>query len=79
MEKLVEIAYGHPSSRGTLVPLTQLPAILEQAKTEKRALYRSHYLYDKEVYDHMKRMNTIKDYFGIRYIGHLLVDIDKQD
>ena len=38
MEKLVEIAYGHPSSRGTLVPLTQLPDILEQAKRDTHAI-----------------------------------------
>tara|TARA_R100000278_G_scaffold17775_1_gene17800 strand:+ start:3600 stop:5405 length:1806 start_codon:yes stop_codon:yes gene_type:complete len=79
VEKLIEIAYGHPSSRGTLIPLTQLPNVLEQAKQENRALYRSHYLYDKEVYTHMRKIGSIKDYFGTRYIGHLLVDIDKQD
>ena len=79
MKKYVEIAYGHPSSRGTLIPIEQLPTILEQAKKEDRALYRSHYLYDEDVYTHMKKMGSIKDYFGIRYIGHLLVDIDKKD
>ena len=79
MKKLVEIAYGHPSSRGTLIPIEQLPSILEQAKEEKRALYRSHYLYDEDVYKHMKSMGSVRDYFGQRYISHVLVDIDKKD
>ena len=73
--KYVEIAIGSPRNRGLLIPRKNLKRYLKRDD----AVYRSTYLYDDEALDYVKTKGTIKDYFGVRWIDKVLIDIDKQD
>jgi hypothetical protein len=57
--------------------MTQLQAYLKQAMSENKALYRSVYLYDENVKEHIEKVGSIRKYMGQRYIDNVIVDIDK--
>ena len=73
--KYVEIAQGTPRNRGVLVPKSKLGNYIN----DSQPLYRSMYLYDEDANDFINDKGSIKNYFGKRYIDHILIDIDKQD
>jgi hypothetical protein len=71
----VEIAKGTPFNRGIIIPLNKLYAFM----SEKEAFYRSVYLYDDTAKDYVNTNGSLKNFFGIRYIDKIPIDIDKQD
>ena len=73
--KYVEIAVGSPRNRGLLIPRKKLNRYLKRDD----AVYRSTYLYDEDALDYVKSKGSIKDYFGMRWIDKIIIDIDKQD
>jgi archaellum biogenesis ATPase FlaH len=70
----LEVAEGTPFNRG--VPLTK-PEMIEKLNPLV-PLYRSTYLYDEEGRDWMLKNKSVKGYFGMRYIDHIILDIDKE-
>ena len=73
--KYVEIAIGSPRNRGLLIPQKNLKRYLKRDD----AVYRSTYLYDNDALDYVKSKGSIKDYFGMRWIDKIIIDIDKCD
>ena len=73
--KYVEIAVGSPRNRGLLIRRSQLKRYLKRDD----AVYRSTYLYDDDALDYVKSTGSIKDYFGMRWIDKIIIDIDKCD
>ena len=71
----VEIARGTPFNRGMIIPVNKLHAYMNP----NEALYRSVYLYDESAVEYVKDKGSLKNYFGVRYIDKIPVDIDKQD
>ena len=71
----VEIARGTPFNRGMIIPANKLHAYM----SPKEALYRSVYLYDETAVEYVKEKGSLKNFFGIRHIDKVPVDIDKQD
>ena len=72
--KYVEIARGTPANRGILIPFNKLGNYISG-----EPLYRSVYLYDEEALEYVSKKGTLKDYFGIRSIDKIPIDIDKGD
>ena len=71
----VEIARGTPFNRGIIIPVNKLHAFM----SEKEALYRSVYLYDETAKEYVNQTGSLKNFFGVRYIDKIPIDIDKQD
>jgi archaellum biogenesis ATPase FlaH len=72
--KYVEIAKGTPYNRGILIPVDRLSNHLGE-----EPVYRSVYLYDDTAFEYVKENGSLKNFFGVRYIDKVPVDIDKQD
>ena len=70
--KYVEIAKGTPFNRGIIIPMDKLSAHIGD-----EPLYRSVYLYDETAVEYANSNGSLKDFFGIRYIDKIPVDIDK--
>ena len=70
----VEIAKGTPFNRGIIIPVSKLQNYLG-----KEPLYRSVYLYDESAVEYVNENGSLKNFFGVRYIDKIPVDIDKQD
>ena len=70
----VEIARGTPVNRGIMIPTEKLVKYIS-----KEPLYRSVYLYDNEALKYVNEKGSLRDYFGIRYIDKIPIDIDKGD
>jgi len=68
----VEIAKGTPGNRGYLINKNELGNFINE-----RPLYRSVYLYDDEALKYVEDNGTLKNYFGVRYIDKIPIDIDK--
>jgi len=77
--KYLEIAYGSPSSRGTLISQNTLPNYLQKAINEGVALYRSTYIYGEDALEFSKENNSIKGFVGNRAIDNIILDVDKAD
>lgn len=76
MSQFVEIAVGLPRHRGRLIPKATLSTYLDG----ETPIYRSLYLYDEQAVDYQKTngRKTIANYIGTRYIGNLIIDVDKE-
>ena len=72
--KYLEIARATPVNRGIIIDKKNLVNYIE-----KEPLYRSVYLYDSEALEYVNKNGTLKDYFGVRYIDKIPIDIDKGD
>ena len=72
--KYIEIAKGTPYNRGILIPVDRLSNHLGE-----EPVYRSVYLYDDTAFEYVKENGSLKNFFGVRYIDKVPVDIDKQD
>ena len=70
----VEIAKGNPFNRGIIIPMNKLGNYIG-----KEPLYRSVYLYDESAVEYVNENGSLKNFFGVRYIDKIPVDIDKQD
>jgi archaellum biogenesis ATPase FlaH len=70
----VEIAKGNPSNRGIIIPTNDLSTYIS-----RDTLYRSVYLYDESALEYVNENGSLKNFFGIRYIDKIPIDIDKQD
>ena len=75
----VEIAIGTPRNRGVLIPKAELPKRIKDSILNEMPLYRSSFLYTREVYDLAEEAGSIKTFFGERAIDNILIDIDKGD
>ena len=70
----VEIAKGTPFNRGIIIPVNKLALHIGS-----EPLYRSVYLYDETANDYVKEKGSLKNFFGVRYIDKIPIDIDKKD
>ena len=70
--KYVEIAKGTPSNRGIIIPSNKLVNYIGE-----EPLYRSVYTYDETALEYVSKYGSLKDFFGIRYIDKIPIDIDK--
>ena len=71
----VEIARGTPANSGILIPHTHLVKYISQ----EEPIYRSVYLYQDEAKEFVDKTGSLKNYFGIRAIDKIPIDIDKKD
>ena len=71
----VEIARGTPANRGMLIPHTHLVRYI----SPEEPIYRSVYLYQDEAKEFVDKTGSLKNYFGIRAIDKIPIDIDKKD
>ena len=70
----VEIAKGTPFNRGVIIPFNRLSNHIGN-----EPIYRSVYLYDETAFEYVQEKGSLKNFFGVRYIDKIPVDIDKQD
>jgi len=70
----LEVVYGGPFNRGTLIPKSDLPKYIKQAIEASEDLYRSMYLYTEDVVG-----KQIKGYVGERDIDNIVLDVDRGD
>ena len=68
----LEVVYGGPFNRGTLISKKDLTGWINKAISEEEDLYRSMYLYTDDVVN-----KQIKGYVGPRDIDNIVFDIDK--
>jgi archaellum biogenesis ATPase FlaH len=69
----IEVAIGPPSNRGRVIPKSTLPKHI----STDHSLYRSTYLYDESAKLYAEEHGSLKGYYGVRAIDHLVIDIDK--
>ena len=70
----VEIAKGTPFNRGIIIPTNKLVSYIGD-----EPLYRSVYQYDETAVEYVNSNGSLKNFFGVRYIDKIPIDIDKQD
>ena len=70
----VEIAKGTPFNRGIIIPTSKLVSYIGD-----EPLYRSVYQYDETAVEYVNNNGSLKNFFGVRYIDKIPIDIDKQD
>ena len=71
--RYVEIARGLPNNRGIIIPVDTLGKFIGN-----EPVYRSVYLYDETAVEYVEKHGSLKNFFGIRYIDKIPIDIDKQ-
>ena len=71
----VEIARGTPANRGILINHENIVKYI----APKEPLYRSVYLYEETAKEFVDKTGSLKNYFGIRSIDKIPIDIDKKD
>ena len=72
--KYVEIARGIPNNRGIIIPVKHLRKYIPGDP-----VYRSVYLYDDTAVEYVGKYGSLRNFFGIRYIDKIPIDIDKQE
>tara|TARA_R100000278_G_scaffold122941_1_gene110572 strand:+ start:265 stop:2049 length:1785 start_codon:yes stop_codon:yes gene_type:complete len=71
----IEIAKETPRKRGVLIPKDELKGHF----SNNTALYRSMYLYSFDAVDFAdSNNNSLRNYYGVRDIDNILIDIDKE-
>ena len=70
----LEIVMGGPYNRGSLISKKELSEWISNAVSQEEDLYRSMYLYTKDVVG-----KKIKGYIGPRAIDNIVLDVDKGD
>jgi hypothetical protein len=75
----VEIVSGGFNTRGTIVPLSSLSQYVTEARLRGMDFYRSYYLYDSSIIDHVKSTGSMSGFTGKRYLWYILFDIDRGD
>ncbi len=73
MIQYAEIAVQRVSSRGIIIPATDIFGYINK----QDELYMSMYRYDEEILEHFKIRKTISNYRGKHYLNTVLFDIDK--
>ena len=69
----IEIAIDSPRHRGLLIPKKDIGK-----HVNGKPLYRSIYLYNKDAVDFAdSKGNSLRDYYGIRDIDNIIIDIDR--
>lgn len=72
-----EVAVANVRNRNTIISAEYLKNYLQRAQVDNQELYRSYYMFDKEMLDHMELYKTVKSFKGTFYMYRLLLDIDK--
>ncbi len=75
----VEIAVGNVKNRNVIIPIDQLKQRIVDARESGAELYRSYYVFDDEILEHLKVRKTVKNYKGKYYLKQIVLDIDKGD
>ena len=78
LNRYIEFADGSPKNRGLLIPIRDYHTHVYE-EGAKKALYRSVYIYDQSGYEAIRKKGTVKNYFGIRDIDVVPIDIDKEN
>ena len=73
----VEYAIGSVANRNHIVEKEQFPEIVKVNLGEE--VYRSMFLYDEGILDHVKENKTVSNYQGVQSIDRILFDIDKKE
>ena len=71
----VEIARGTPANRGILIAQEYLVKYI----SPDEPIYRSVYLYEETAKEFVDNTGSLKNYFGVRSIDKIPIDIDKKD
>jgi len=71
----VEIARGTPANRGILIPHENIVKYIGPDEP----IYRSVYLYEELAKEYVDKTGSLKNYFGVRSIDKIPIDIDKKD
>tara|TARA_Y100001938_G_scaffold15675_2_gene19324 strand:+ start:9561 stop:11348 length:1788 start_codon:yes stop_codon:yes gene_type:complete len=79
MSKYLEIAYAKPSNRGIVIEKRFIKQYIDKAISERTSLYRSTYVYPKDIESVAEKTNSIKSYNGPKFIDWVVLDIDKGD
>ena len=70
----LEIARGTPINRGIMIESDKLINYISD-----EPLYRSVYQYDSSAIEYVKEKESLKNFYGVRYIDKIPIDIDKGD
>ena len=70
----LEIARGTPINRGIMIESDKLINYISD-----EPLYRSVYQYDSSAIEYVKEKESLKNFYGVRYIYKIPIDIDKGD
>jgi len=75
--KYFEIAFKDFTNRNIIIKENELIDYIHKARKSNVELYRSYYMYDYEIIEHMQKYKTVKSYKGNYYLKHIVFDIDK--
>lgn len=76
MNLYVELAYGSPSGRGIVAPLSGVQSYIAMARETGDELYRSLFLFEEDLREHFKVFKTIRSYRGNCHMKNLVLDLD---
>ena len=73
---LVEYAVGSVANRTHFCTLKEFGSVI--SKNLGKEIYRSMFLYDKDIIDHVKKTHSVSNYKGVQGVDKLVLDIDLQ-
>jgi len=75
--KYVEIAIGKTTHQGAIIPINELHQKMKICNMTNLELYRSIFLFDEKIKDHMKTHKSPSGYIGNLYLDSIILDIDR--
>jgi len=76
--RYIELAKGSLSHRGIPIALSEIGRHQLDAQKSNMELYRSYYLFDETLKDHLRAFKTVKGYLGKPIIEIITLDVDKK-
>lgn len=75
--RYVEYVENNIANRNNIIPHTLYSKTEKSTSLSKKEAYRSYYVFDKSLYDYVKKYSSVKNYEGLVYVDRLTLDIDK--
>jgi len=75
---IVEYATGSVANRHQLCDVKEWPSILQSKISTKQEIFRSMFLYDESIKDHVLETGSVSQFNGERYIDNIILDVDPQ-
>ena len=75
--RYVEYVENNIANRNNIITHSLYNKTEKSTSLSQKESYRSYYMFDKSLFDHVKKYSSVKNYEGLVYVDRLTLDIDK--
>jgi hypothetical protein len=75
--RYVEYVENNIANRNNIITHSLYNKTEKSTSLSKKESYRSYYMFDKSLYNHVEKYSSVKNYEGLVYVDRLTLDIDK--